>query len=126
MAKGPAKSNTFKSSVVQNLIERIEKVGVNRESALGSYRNRCGVLKKSLDALYAEAEAKNIPVKSLKAYVAGRQRVRRAREALETLPPEEQIEVSLLADAMGDDLPLFQFARSKEAASDLETLMTTH
>jgi hypothetical protein len=126
MAKGPAKSNTFKSSVVQNLIERIEKVGVNRESALGSYRNRCGVLKKSLDALYAEAEAKNIPVKSLKAYVAGRQRVRRAREALENLPPEEQIEVSLLADAMGDDLPLFQFARSKEAASDLETLMTTH
>ena len=126
MAKGPAKSNTFKSSVVQNLIERIEKVAVNRESALGSYRNRCGVLKKSLDALYAEAEAKNIPVKSLKAYVAGRQRVRRAREALETLPPEEQIEVSLLADAMGDDLPLFQFARSKETASDLETLMTTH
>jgi hypothetical protein len=126
MAKGPARSNTFKSSVVQNLIERIEKVGINRESALGTYRQRCGVLKKTLDGLYAEAEAKNIPVKSLKAYVAGRQRVRRAREALEGLPPEEQIEVSLLADAMGDDLPLFQFARKQEAASDLDALVTTH
>jgi hypothetical protein len=126
MAKGPAKGNGYKSTVVKNLIDRIEKTIDSRESALGSYRSRCATIKKSLDSLYAEAEVKNIPVKSLKAYINGRQRVRTARKALENLPPEEQFEVTLLAEAMGDDLPLFKFARSKEVAADLETLMTTH
>jgi len=121
-----AAGSGFSSKIIQPLVQRIEACLTEQESSLSSHQKRCGQIKAKLDLLYEEARQNAVPVKSLKAYIAGRQRLRALRQTIEALPPDQQQVVQMIAEANGDasDLPLFKFAIDHaEAAADLEQLM---
>ena len=120
MAKPADSTNAFDPKVVQNLVNKIDKLFSDIDSERGRYMKRCRDIRESIQAVYDEGKARNIPKKELRVFVTARIKLEKARKVLEDLEADQRETVEMLAEAFGDaaDLPLFQSKLSRAASGD--------
>jgi hypothetical protein len=110
----------MKASVVKDTIKKIEAANADKDSAKGTYRNRCGQIDKRIDGLYEEAHRKGIPSKPLRLAIKARGRLAKALAVLaECEDDAERASAQMIIELNNDpdDLPLFAAAREREAST---------
>lgn len=109
----------IKASVVQNVIKRIEDCNGDKESAHGTFMNRCRQVDKRIDAIVDEAERKGVPAKALRMAVKIRAKRQKAQALLDKLEADERALVQDILTANNDaaDLPLFAAANARAIAT---------
>lgn len=100
----------YKSAHVKERIKQIEGLDGEKDSAHGSYMNRCAKINERRNAAIDAASRQGIPAKALRTLVKIRKARAKAQAILAKLDEDERKAVEALAVANNDaqDLPLFR------------------
>ena len=120
----------MKPSNVKSCISRIEALHDEKESARGTYMNKCGKINDRISGVVDEGSRKGIPSKALRAAIRVRAKLQKARDEVAKLEAEEAELVRKILRMNDDpnDLPLFSSTstpiptRTRVAADEAATL----
>jgi uncharacterized protein (UPF0335 family) len=103
-----------KASDIKSCISRIESLHGEKESARGSYMNKCSKINDRISSVVDEGSRKGLPSKVLRACVRVRARLQKARDEIAKLEAEEArlVEEFLRKNDDPSDLPLFSTGKS--------------
>jgi uncharacterized protein (UPF0335 family) len=112
MPKSETDKDEYKPAHVKDAVKRIEAIVGEKESAKGSYMNRCAKLNERINAVVDQASRQGIEAKALRKVIKVRAKREAAQAELDKCEAELRVSVEALLRANNDpnDLPLFKHA----------------